>query len=52
MLQSVAAALNQSGYQLPLLTDRLTTTPLITGPVTVLISVKTFCSSASGALAT
>jgi hypothetical protein len=36
----------------PLLTERLTTTPLTTGPVMVLINVKTFCSSVSGALAT
>ncbi len=33
-------------------TERLTTTPVITGPVTVFIRVKTFCSSVSGALAT
>ncbi len=34
------------------LTERLTTTPLITGPVTVLINKKNFCSSLSGAFAT
>ena len=32
--------------------ERLKTTPVITGPVTVLISVNTFCSSVNGALAT
>ena len=36
----------------PPLVERLTTTPVITGPVTVLISVNTFCSSVNGALAT
>jgi hypothetical protein len=36
----------------PPLVERLMTTPLITGPVTVLISVNTFCSSVNGALAT
>jgi hypothetical protein len=38
-------------HQLPLV-ERLMTTPVITGPVTVLISVNTFCSSVNGALAT
>jgi hypothetical protein len=36
----------------PPLVERLMTTPVITGPVTVLISVNTFCSSVNGALAT
>ena len=34
------------------LVERPMTTPVITGPVTVLISVNTFCSSVIGALAT
>lgn len=41
------------GRQPPLpVVERLMTTPVITGPVTVLISVNTFCSSVNGALAT